>query len=335
MTGRQRSPVRVVHLDPDGFGDVSIERAAFEAALDDVTFDVLADAGDDLAGTVGRADVLLTHYTEIDAQAMEAIRPEVIVRYATGFDGIDMEAANRLGVRITRVPEYCDEEVADHVIALALALWRRLPQYGAHVARGGWEWRHAAPGRRFAEATFGFLGFGRKARASAARARALGCTLVAYDPHLGDDGITDHGAEPVGLDELLRRAHVLSIHAPLTPETEGLVDARALGLMPAGAIVVNTARGRIIDEAALVAALDAGRLAGAGLDVLCEEPPPSGHPLLGRDDVIVTPHAAWYSEQAERDCRELGTRFAIEALRGETCDGLVNPEALAGADGAR
>lgn len=331
MSGDQRRSVRVVHLDADGFGDVSVERAAFEAAFDDVTFDVLDDDGGDLAGAVGRADVLLTHYTEIDAAAMAAIRPEVIVRYATGFDGIDLEAATRLGIRVTRVPEYCDAEVADHVLALALALWRRLPQYDAHVARGGWEWRHAAPGRRFADATFGFLGFGRKARAAAQRARALGCGLLAYDPHLDAARIAEWGAEPVALDDLFRRADVLSIHAPLTPDTERLVDARALGLLPRGAIVVNTARGRIVDEAALAAALDAGHLAGAGLDVLSEEPPPADHPLLGRDDIIVTPHAAWYSEQAERQCRELGTRFAIEALRGLESEGLVNPEALSAA----
>lgn len=328
MSDRHPKTIRVVHLDPDGFDDVATERAVFEAAFEKVVFDTIA-AGTQLdPAAIGSAHVLLTHYTALDDAAMAAIGPEVIVRYATGVDGIDMEAANRRGIRVTRIPEYCDAEVGDHVVAMALALWRRLPHYTADVARGGWDFRRAAPGGSIAGAVFGFLGFGRKARAAATLAGAMGCQLLAHDPHLDNDTVIAAGAEPVGFDDLFARANILSLHSPLTPETEGIVDDRALSLTRPGAIVVNTARGRIVDETALIAALDAGHLAGAGLDVLSEEPPPADHPLLGRDDVIVTPHAAWYSREAERRCRELGSQYAVEALRGRQSAGLVNPEVL-------
>ncbi len=328
MTEKQSGTIRVVHLDPDGFGDVDAERAVFEAAFDDVAVEAVEPAARERITDIGPAHVLLTHYTEIDDAAMAAIGPEVIVRYATGVDGVDLEAATRRGIRVTRIPEYCDAEVGEHVIAMALALWRRLPQYNADAARGGWDFRHAAPGGSIADAVFGFLGFGRKARAAAALAGALGDSVLAHDPHMDDETIRAAGAEPVGFDDLFARADVVSLHSPLTPETEGVVDERALSLMRPGGVLINTARGRIIDEEALVAALDAGQLGGAGLDVLSQEPPPGDHPLLGRDDVIVTPHAAWYSREAERRCRELGTHYAIEALQRRVSDGLVNPEAL-------
>lgn len=329
MTEPRAGPIRVIHVDPDGFGDVTIERTAFEAAFNEVVFETIESGTRFEAAAVGRAHVLLTHYTPIDAAAMDVVGPEVIVRYATGVDGIDLDAATGRGIRVTRIPEYCDAEVGEHVIAMALALWRRLPQYDADVGRGGWHFRHAEPGGSITRATFGFLGFGRKARAAAGLARAMACRLLAHDPHLPEPAFAAAGAEPVAFDELFRRADIVSLHTPLTPETEGIVNARALALMRPGAILINTARGRVVDENALAAALSSGQLGGAGLDVLSAEPPPPDHPLIGRDDVIVTPHTAWYSREAERRCRELGTRYAIEALRGERSVGLVNPEALA------
>lgn len=320
--------MRVVHVDAHEFGDVSVERAAFEAAFDDLAFEVVEAGADGLAAAVGEADALLTHYTPIDAAAMDAIAPSVIVRYATGYDGIDLEAATARGIRVTNVPTYCDDEVADHVVALALGLARGLPQYGADVARGRWDWKVVSPRRRFADHAFGLLGFGRKARPVAERARALGCAVLAHDPHMGPQDIAAHGAEPVGLEDLFRRADIISLHVPLTADTAGIVDARLLSLVRAGTILINTARGGVIDEAALADALDAGRLGGAGLDVLAQEPPAADHPLLGRDNVIVTPHAAWYSEEAARRVRELGSRYGIAALKGELSEGLVNPGAL-------
>lgn len=329
MARQHDRPIRVVHIDPAGFGDVTVERAVFEAAFPDVIFDSMEVEPEDLATAVGKADVLLAHYKRIDRPALDAIAPSVVVYYATGVDGIDLDLATARGIGVTNVPTYCDHEVADHVLAMALALLRGLPQYDADAGRGGWNWRLVAPRRRFADCTFGFLGFGRKARATAERAMALGCRALAHDPHMSADAVTAAGAEPVDFDTLFRGSDVLSIHVPLTDQTERMVDARALALLPAGAVVVNSARGAVLDEPALVAALDSGQLGGAGLDVLTREPPDPDHPLLGRDDVIVTPHAAWYSVDAEQRVRELGSHYGIAVYRGEACAGLVNPEALA------
>lgn len=328
MANQAIHPLRVVHVDPDGFGDVSVERAIFESACPGVVFDSMEIASEELASRVGRADVLLTHYKIVDREALDAIDPSVIVRYATGVDGIDMDVATARGIRVINIPTYCDDEVADHVLAMALALLRGLPQYDADTGRGGWNWRLVSPRRGIADCTFGFLGFGRKARAAADRALALGCRILAHDPHMDAATMRERGAEAVGFDDLFDRSHVLSIHVPLTPETECLVNAPALARLPEGAVVINTARGAVIDERALLEALESGHLGGAGLDVLTQEPPPADHPLLGRDDIIITPHAAWYSEVAEQRVRELGSEYAIAALRGENCAGLVNPEAL-------
>lgn len=328
MSDSNPRPVRVVHVDLEGFGDVTVEQRIFEQALPGVRFESMELTADQLAREVGPADILLTHYTPVDRDALDAIQPQVIVRYATGVDGIDMDVATARGIRVINIPTYCDDEVADHVLAMALALLRGLPQDSADAERGGWNWRLVSPRRKFADTTFGFLGFGRKAQAAAARARALGCPLVAHDPHMEPAAIYGQGAQAVTREELFDAAQVLSIHVPLTADTMRMVDADALSRLPAGAVVVNTARGQVIDEAALVAALDSGHLGGAGLDVLAEEPPPADHPLLGRDDVIVTPHAAWYSQAAERKVRELGSEYALAAYRGERCDGLFNPEAL-------
>lgn len=328
MSRQPEHPIRVVHVDPDGFGDVEVERDLFTRAFPNIVFDSMEVAGPHLATRVGPADILLTHYKPVDRAALDAIAPAVIACYATGVDGIDLDLATARGIRVTNIPTYCDDEVADHVLAMALALLRGLPQYSADAGRGGWNWRLVSPRRKFSDCTFGFLGFGRKARATAERARALGCRVLAHDPYMDAAAIAAGGGESVDFATLFEAAHVLSIHVPLTPETRHMVDARMLSRLPEGAVVVNSARGEVIDEAALVGALDSGRLGGAGLDVLTQEPPPPDHPLLGRDDVIVTPHAAWYSETAEQRARELGSEYAIAAFRGEPCDGLVNPEAL-------
>lgn len=328
MTRQSSDSPRIVHVDPDEFGTTSIEEALFREAFPDMTFEAKELTGEELATKVGPADALLTHYTPVGREAIDAIRPSVIVRYATGYDGIDLDYATQQGVQIVNVPTYCDEEVADHVFATALALIRGLPQFNADVARGNWNWRLVCPRGRLSDYTFGFLGFGRKARATAERVGAIGCPMLAYDPHMPAEAIREHGAEPVGLDDLLSRSQVLSIHVPLTDETEGLIDAAALAKLPRGAILINSARGRVLDEQALLDALDSGHIAGAGLDVLVQEPPDPKNPLLGRDDVIVTPHAAWYSASAEERVCRLGTEYAIAALRGEESIGLVNPEAL-------
>lgn len=320
--------VRIVHLDPNGFADLTTERELVETELDSTKFETIDCDGFEIADRVGDADILLTHYATVPATAMDAVEPAVVARYATGIDGIDVDAATDRGIAVTNVPTYCDEEVGEHVVTLALALLRGLPQYDAATAAGAWDWCDAAPVRTAADATFGCFAFGRKAQAAVRHADALGFDVIAHDPYCSDAEIQKGGAESVSFDDLLARADVLSLHAPLTDETEGLFDEAVFDRMREDAILINTARGGIVNEDALVDALNEGPLYGAGLDVLAIEPPNDHNPLLDRDDVVITPHAAWYSQKALDRVRQRGTLNAIAAWRGEVIDGIVNPEVL-------
>jgi D-3-phosphoglycerate dehydrogenase len=322
--------IRAVMLDPDWFGDVDAERDHFQDLLDDVIVEGIDCAEEEIPDRVGEADLLLSHYTGVSAEVMDATGCQVVSRYATGIDGIDVEAATDRGVRVTRVPTYCNDEVGTHIVSLAMALVRGLPMYDASTEDGTWEWDGAAPIRPPEQQTFGFLAFGNKAQAAAERASALGFDVVSHDPYLDDDELESMGATPVSFAELLDTADVLSLNTPLTEETEGLIDADALARLDDNAVLINTSRGRVVDEAALIDALEANELRGAGLDVLAREPPESDNPLLDRNDVIVTPHAAWYSTGSEETLRRRGTEIAVAALREEETDGIVNPDAGGG-----
>ncbi|WP_424007443.1 C-terminal binding protein [Haloferax denitrificans] len=321
--------VRAVMLDPDWFGDVEAERAHFERLLgSSVVVDAVDCTDAEIPDAVGAADLLLSHDTGVSAESMDATGCSVVSRYATGIDGIDVEAATDRGVRVTRVPTYCNDEVGMHAVSLALALVRGLPTYDAAAADGRWHWADAMPIRAVSELTFGLLAFGNKGRSAGEKALALGFDVCAYDPYVDDGDIEAAGVRPVGFEALLAEADVLSIHAPLTDETADMIDADAIDALDDDAIVVNTGRGRVVDEGALLDALRGDRLRGAGLDVLRAEPPNPENPLLDREDVIVTPHAAWYSTRTAEKLRRLGTETAVAAYRGDAVEGLVNPEAL-------
>jgi D-3-phosphoglycerate dehydrogenase len=259
---------------------------------------------------------------------MDAVGCSVVTVYATGVDNVDVEAATKRGIAVTNVPEYCNDEVGEHIVSLALALVRGLPQYDAQTAAGDWDWGAVSPVRRMSSLTFGFFAFGKKAKAAADLAAAIGADVVAHDPYLSDDEITGAGATPVSFDDLVEGSDVLSLNAPLTPETEGLFDESVFKRMPSDSILINTARGKLVDEAALIDALDDGPLYGAGLDVLATEPPDEDNPLLSRSDTVVTPHAAWFSPDAIQRLRERASEIGIAAYRGNAVDGIVNPEAF-------
>ncbi|RQG88053.1 C-terminal binding protein [Natrarchaeobius halalkaliphilus] len=324
--------VRIVHLDPDWFGDVEQERRAFEREFDAVrvdAVDVPADASaGEIAREVGEADALLTHYTDVSGPLMDATGCSVVSRYATGIDGIDVEAATERGVKIANVPTYCDREVGEHVATLAMACLRGLPQYTSSTADGEWDWSAVDPVRSFSELSFGFLAFGNKARAAADIATAVGFECLAADPFLDDETIERAGVEPVEFDELIERCDVLSVNAPLTDETREIIDEDVLERMPDSSVLINTSRGELVDESALLDALEDGPLLSAGLDVLANEPPAETNPLLGRSDVFVTPHAAWYSERSVDELIEKGSEAVIAAYEEHQHEGIVNPETL-------
>ena len=301
-------PFGILVTDQNFGDDAAVERELVEAAGGTLALEACRTEADVAAAIERhRPEALLVQFAPVGRRALASSDGlAAIVRYGVGVDNIDTAAAEERGIAVGRVPDYCVTEVADHTIALFLAVERGLLELSRQAAAGGWDHTAVAPVRRLDTLTLGLLGFGRIARAVARRAEALGLTVVAHDP-------AQEGTLP--LDDVLRRSDVLSVHAPLTDETRHLVGARELELLPEGAIVLNTARGGLVDEDALAAALSSGRLRGAGIDVLVEEPPPADHPLRHAPRVVLTPHAAWYSETAVLELRSKAVETAIDLLR--------------------
>jgi len=291
----------------------------------DIEETVLAETGarvvriKDFADTdVRAADAIMVTTRPVAADFLGTLtRCRIVSRVGVGLDNVDIAAATERGIWVVNVPDYAIDEVATHAVALALAHMRRIPQWGAATRAGTWDGGTANTMRRPGALTFGVLGCGRIGGAAAAKARGLGMRVIAHDPYLAPETIRATGAEPVDWDTLLREADYLSLHTPLTAETRRIVDANAFARMKPGAYLVNTARGGVVDEEALLDALRRGTLAGAGLDVLTVEPPPPDHPLLRDERVTVTPHVAWGSVESSQDVRTKAAQEVVRVLRGE------------------
>ncbi len=267
-------------------------------------------AAEDILAVAREADAILVTYAKLPGELLRQLtRCRAIGRFGLGVDNIDTKTAAELGIVVTYVPDYCMHEVSDHAMALLLALARKIPFSDKLVQSGRWEMPAVAPLRRLAGQVLGLIGFGNIPRALAPKAKAFGFEVIAHDPYAGKDVFAACAVEAVSLETLLARSDAISVHAPLTPATRGLIDAAALARMKKGAVIVNTARGPLIDEPALLAALDSGHLGGAALDVVATEPLPKDSPLLGRDNVILTPHTAFYSVEA---LDELQTKCATD-----------------------
>jgi D-3-phosphoglycerate dehydrogenase / 2-oxoglutarate reductase len=270
-------------------------------------------AADDILAVARDADAILVTYAKLPAELLRQLqRCKAIGRFGLGVDNIDTKAAAELGITVSYVPDYCMHEVSDHAMALLLALARKIPFSNTLVQSGRWEMPAVAPLRRIAGQVLGLIGFGNIPRALAPKAKAFGYEVIAYDPYAGSELFAACGVEAVSFESLLARADAISVHAPLTPATRGLIDAAAFARMKKGAVIVNTARGPLIDEPALIAALDSGQLGGAALDVVATEPLPKDSGLLGRPNVILTPHTAFYSVEA---LEELQTKCAADVAR--------------------
>lgn len=276
---------------------------------------------------VSEADALVANVsTPVTAGVLDACPDlRIVARAGVGIDTIDVDAAAERDVVVTNVPEYCTEEVATHTVALALASLRSLGRYDRDVKTGGWDWRAGGEIRRLSGLTFGFVSYGPIARRVRELVDGFGVDPVAYDPYVDADEMADDGVEKVDFEALLDRTDLLSVNAPLTEETRGMVDAAAFERLADHAVVVNTGRGGVVDEAALAAALEAGEISGAGMDVFAEEPP-EGSPLFERDDAILTPHSAWYSEEARADLHETVAANVRAALAGERPPDRIDPE---------
>lgn len=308
---------RVVVTDCD-FPRLNREREILAAAGADLVV-AQCRTPDDVLAAAADADALLVQYAPITAAVIQRLaRCRTIVRYGIGVDNIDLGAARRRGIAVANVPDYGVEEVADHTLALALALARQLVGMDAGVRRGSWTLAPARPLPALRGLTFATAGGGRIARAVLERARPFGFRLAVF----GRSDPERPGIRRLTLEELFRQADILSLHLPLTPDTRHLVNAARLAQMKPTAILLNTARGGLIDTVALAEALQAGTIAGAGLDVFEDEPLPANHPLRHCARVLMTPHAAWFSEASLSRLQGLAAEEIVRGLRGEP---LRNP----------
>jgi D-3-phosphoglycerate dehydrogenase / 2-oxoglutarate reductase len=274
------------------------------------------------------ADALLVTYAKITAEMIRQMkRCRIISRFGIGVDNVDIAAATNAGIVVTKVPDYCIDEVSDHAMALLLSLVRKIPYANSLVHAGRWEMPAVVPIHRLRGSVLGLVGFGRIPQLVAPKAQAFGIKVVAFDPYIPEEVMKQAGVEKVEFDELLKISDYISIHSPLLPETRHLFSADVFRKMKPTAYLVNTARGPIVDETALAHALDAGQLAGAALDVLSQEPP-TGSPLFGRNNVILTPHTSFYSVESLVELQIKAAEEVVRVITKQAPRNPVNPEVL-------
>ncbi len=308
--------------------DWSIERDLLDAAGVALMTSICASE-EEAAAALRDADAGLVHTSPITEVILDAAsKCRALILGGVGHEHVDVELAAERGIAVANVPDYCVEEVSDHALALVLALARGLIPLHASSRRG--EWDHQGGGRltRLRGCRLGLYGFGRIARRLAEKARGVGLAVMAFDPYVDRSEMEEASVMPAeSLARLLGSSDFVSLHTHQTPETENVINADSIRLMKPGARLVNVSRGALIDEGALYEALRSGHLAGAALDVMATEPFDMRSPILGLDNVVVTPHAAWYSEQSGRELSKKMAGAAIQALRGELPDHTINTQA--------
>ncbi|MDP3984760.1 MAG: C-terminal binding protein [Acidimicrobiia bacterium] len=268
------------------------------------------------------ADALLNTYLPVTPALISRLgRCRIIARYGIGVDNVDLAAAKEAGIIVTNVPDYSVEEVAAHAAAMMLSLLRKLPQADSHFRGGGWGIEALRPIQRISELTFGLIGFGRIARRLAASIEVLGAKLIVHDPYVS----AGPGIPPlVSLSELAAGADVISVHSPLTAETEGMINASFIDRMRRGAFLVNTSRGKLVVLDDVLAALRSGKLGGAGLDVFDVEPMDPSR-IKGVPNLVLSPHMAYYSEQSLAESQQKAATQIVKVLTGGDPDYRVNP----------
>lgn len=316
--------------------DLAPERRILGDIADVTALD--ASSEQDLAGRADAADAIMLYHNLALTQTTIArlTQCKLIVRCGVGFDNVDRVRARERGIPVVNVPDYGTEEVADSAIGMMLALTRGIHQLNARLQRqlGPWSYAQVTPIHRLRGRVCGLIGLGRIGTAAAIRAKALGLDVAFYDPYAPDGSDKAIGIRQVETrEELLQQSFIVSLHCPLTEDTRHIVDAHALAMMPRGAFLINTARGACVESEAIPAAIRSGQLAGAGIDVLPEEPPANDHPLLQAwrdptdpcfDRVILNPHSAFYSEEGLLDMRIKGAQAVRRALLGQTHRNIVN-----------
>lgn len=275
---------------------------------------------------VAEADAVITQFAPIKADIIAAMqRARVIVRYGIGVDNVDLEAARAKGIPVCNVPDYCIDEVADQTLAFILATTRQVVGNCLNVRNGKWGLAKTLDQMRaLRDLTVGVVGFGRIGREVVSRLRPFKCRILVSDPVVAASEVHQAGAEPADLATLLSDSDVVTLHCPSTPQTRGLINRETLNGMRRGVILINVARGDVVDPAALTDALQQGHVGAAALDVFAPEPIPADHPILKLDNVIVASHIASASVPAVKKLRETAANLALAAVRGMPLSNIVN-----------
>ena len=322
---------KVVHAEAAPNTELPIERAAL-AAIDAELVCAGTDGPAKLIAAAHDADVILSEIMPFPRQLLSALpHCRAVVGYTIGLDHYDLRAATELGIVIAHTPGFCAEEVSNHTLLFILACARRLVSLDRRL-RGGW-WPDGRklegellPMGSLRGERLGLIGFGAIARLVASKAQAFGLEVVAFDPLVDAPVLARAGIARLPLDELLATSDYVSIHTPLLPSTRHLIGEAQMEGMKPSAFLINTSRGAVVDEAALIGALRKQRIAGAALDVFATEPLAAGHPLLGLENVIVTPHSGYSSNAAYARVRQMAAAEAVRVLRGEWPQALANPD---------
>ena len=285
---------------------------------------------DTLAALAADADAIMTCFAQVTDRVVRAARKCLVIsRYGVGVDNIAVDTATAEGIPVTYVPDYCVDEVSDHVMALLLTWNRQIGFYDRMAKQGKWEGiRPPVPLVRLRGSTVGVVGLGRIGRAVSEKAKAFGMSILAHDPYLAEEDALALGIRPVDLQTLLAESDYVTIHTPLNPQTQGLIGAREQAQMKPTAFLINCARGPIIDEAALYVALSERRIAGAGLDVMEQAAPSASNPIFSLDNVVVTPHVAFLSQQSVHELEVRTAQATVDVLQGRMPQFLVNPAVL-------
>jgi len=312
------------------YPDIEIERSILEPAGAIVHGYQCKDA-DDVIAVASQAHIVINQYAPITKQVIERLSPScmAIAQYGIGVDTIDVSTATEHGIMVINVPSYCEDEVAEHALAMMLALARRIPFYDREVRRGAWDYTSQAPIWRLHGRTLGLIGFGKIARKVVEKAGGLGLSIIAYDPLVASEIMRELGVRAVSLNDLLRVSDFVSVHVPLLARTRDLLGERELRLMKETAVLVNVSRGPIVDQEALYRVLVDSAIRAAGLDVFYEEPPGNefnGNDLCRLDNVLLSPHVAWYSEESIVELREKLATDVARVLQGKYPEGFVNPQ---------
>jgi D-3-phosphoglycerate dehydrogenase len=319
---------RRVLISDYAWKDLEIERAIL-SRVDANLLVAESGAEDELTALATEADGILTCWKPVTARVIQAARVcAAIGRYGIGLDNIDVAAATRHGIVVTNVPSYCVDEVSDHALALLLSLARGITFYDRAIKSGVYDLQAGTPLFRVRGRILGIVGFGKIGRALYHKTRGLGLKVLVFDPYAHRTSLSGFEVEVVDFHGLLERSDFISLHVPLTPETRELFNLAALRRMKPSAFLINTSRGQLIDAEALREALDKGIIAGAGLDVLPVEPPAPGDPLVGHPRTIITPHAAFNSEESLIELRETAAKQMAAVLCGTRPENIVNPEVL-------